>query len=44
MHILQIFLEKKYCSPLSSYFKVPKNMKKIFLKFFAIFDDLKGYP
>ena len=36
MHILQSFLEKQYCSSLSSYFKVPKEMKKIFLNFFAI--------
>ena len=37
MHILQIFFEKQFCLSLSSYFKVPKKMKKIFLKFFVIF-------
>ena len=37
MHILQNFLEKQYCSSLSSYFKVPKNMKKKFFNFFCNF-------
>ena len=29
--------KKQYCSSFSSYFKVPKSMKKNYLKFFTIF-------
>ena len=37
MPILHLKKKKQYCSSFSSYFKVPKNMKKNSLKFFAIF-------